>query len=340
MTISAPDARRLHLARNSLPPVMREAGTLADADSADLCTGIPRGVDGWPWFVEAHLQAAAWPSRAPERRASRREVSSSESGQGSRSRPADETILDVDQGADEPSGTRSTRTEGIMRRGLQLTIVSALLTGLVLVGVTGCASTNRTTKGAVIGAAAGGVAGGVIGNQTGSTARGAIIGAAVGGAAGAIIGHRMDQRAKEIEQSVPAATVERVGEGIQVTFPSGLLFDFDSDVVLSNAATNLNELARNLSKDNESNLLIVGHTDAVGSSEYNQGLSVRRAEAAARYLAAQGVTSHIATAGLGEREPVGSNTTEAGRQQNRRVEIAIYASAALQEDARRQAAGR
>lgn len=227
-----------------------------------------------------------------------------------------------------------------MRSDLRLTILSTFLAALVLVGALGCASMNKTSKGAIIGATAGGVAGGVIGNQTGSTTRGAIIGAVVGGAAGAIIGHQMDQRAKEIEQNVPGAVVERVGEGIQVTFPSGLLFDFDSDVVRRNAAANLNSLARNLSKYGDSNLMIAGHTDAVGSSEYNQALSDRRAESAARYLTAQGVIRHIATAGLGEREPVSANTTDAGRQQNRRIEIAIYASAALQEDARRQAAGR
>jgi outer membrane protein OmpA-like peptidoglycan-associated protein len=199
---------------------------------------------------------------------------------------------------------------------------------------------NKTTKGAVIGGAAGAVAGGVIGNQTGSTTRGAIIGAVVGGAAGAIIGHQMDQRAKELEQNVPGAVVERVGEGIQITFPSGLLFDFDSYDIRSSAAANLNELARNLSNYGDSNLMIAGHTDAVGSSDYNQTLSEQRAQSASRYLSGQGVSRHIATAGLGEREPIGSNSTEAGRQQNRRVEIAIYASSDLQEDARRQAAGR
>lgn len=227
-----------------------------------------------------------------------------------------------------------------MQRDSRLTILSMFLAALVLAGAPGCSSMNKTTKGAVIGAAAGGVAGGVIGNQTGSTARGAIIGAVLGGAAGAIIGHQMDGQAKEIEQNVPGAIVERVGEGIQITFPSGLLFDFDSDVIRSNAATNLNALAGNLSKYDESNLMIVGNTDAVGSSEYNQTLSEQRAQSAARYLHGQGVTRYIATAGVGEREPVSSNTTEAGRQQNRRVEIAIYASSALQEDARRQAATR
>lgn len=226
-----------------------------------------------------------------------------------------------------------------MRTKPSLRILTALLAALVLTGAAGCAMSSKS-KGAIIGATAGGVAGGVIGNQTGSTARGAIIGAVVGGAAGAIIGHEMDVRAKKIEESVPGAIVERVGEGIQVTFPSGLLFDFDSDDIRSDAASNLNELARNLGEYDDSNLLIVGHTDAVGTSEYNQTLSERRARSAARYLAAQGVTRHIATSGLGEREPVGPNTTEGGRQQNRRIEIAIYASAALQEDARRQAAGR
>jgi len=229
---------------------------------------------------------------------------------------------------------------------LRTTILSMLLGALalaaaiVVLGAMGCSSTNKATKGAVIGGAAGGVLGGVIGNQTGSTARGAIIGAVVGGAAGAIIGHKMDQRAKVIEQNVPGATVERVGEGIQVTFPSGLLFGFDSYVVRSDAAVNLDALAGSLGEYDDSNLMIVGHTDAIGSSDYNQELSERRAEAAASYLSGQGVSRHIATAGLGEREPVASNDSEDGRQRNRRVEVAIYASATLQEEARRQAEGR
>jgi outer membrane protein OmpA-like peptidoglycan-associated protein len=227
-----------------------------------------------------------------------------------------------------------------MQKDLRLTILSTFMAVVVLAGVMGCSSMNKATKGAVIGATAGGVAGGVIGNQTGSTARGAIIGAVVGGAAGAIIGHQMDQRAKAIEQNVPGAIVERVGEGIEITFPSGLMFDFDSAVIRSNAAINLNELASNLSNYGDSNLMIAGHTDAVGGSQYNQDLSERRAESASRYLTSHGVNRHIATVGLGEREPVSSNSTEAGRHQNRRVEIAIYASATMQEDARRQAAGR
>src|ERR1700693_2209552 len=137
------------------------------------------------------------------------------------------------------------------------------LTVLLVVGSIGasaCASLNKKEEGAAIGAAAGAAVGGVIGNQTGSTARGAIIGAAVGGTAGAIIGHQMDQQAKELSQNIPGATVARVGEGIAVTFASGLLFAFDSDQILPAAGTNLGELAQSLQKNPEIQVALVGNT--------------------------------------------------------------------------------
>jgi len=189
----------------------------------------------------------------------------------------------------------------------------------------GCAT--KTQTGAVVGTAGGAVVGGVIGKVAGSTAKGAIIGAVVGGVAGAIIGSQMDKQAKELEQTVNGAKVERVGEGIQVTFESGLLYDFDSDVVRPEARTNLHELAASLEKYPGSDLLILGHTDQLGSVAYNQGLSERRANSAATYLMSQGVSgTRIGTRGLGETEPVASNETEAGRQANRRVEVSIFAS--------------
>jgi outer membrane protein OmpA-like peptidoglycan-associated protein len=197
------------------------------------------------------------------------------------------------------------------------------------VGMSACASLNKKEEGAIIGATAGAAVGGVIGNQTGSTAKGAIIGAVVGGAAGAIIGHQMDQQAKELSQNIQGATVERVGEGIQVTFASGLLFAFDSDSIQAAAGTNLRELASSLQKYPDSQLLIVGHTDNVGDDSYNQALSQRRSNSAATYLAAQGVArTRLAATGKGESEPVATNDTDAGRQKNRRVEVAIYASEA------------
>ncbi len=191
----------------------------------------------------------------------------------------------------------------------------------------GCATKSQT--GAVIGAGGGAVVGGVIGKVAGSTAKGAIIGAVVGGAAGAIIGARMDKQAKELEQNIKGAKIERVGEGIQVTFDSGLLYDFNSDVVKMDARTNLRELALSLDKYPGSDLVIIGHTDSQGTDSYNQTLSERRARSAANYLTSQGVAaSRISTRGLGETEPVATNDTDAGRQANRRVEVAIYASAA------------
>jgi outer membrane protein OmpA-like peptidoglycan-associated protein len=215
-------------------------------------------------------------------------------------------------------------TASIARGARDIAIVAILA-----LAISACASMNKKGQGAAIGAGAGAVVGGVIGNQTGSTTRGAIIGAVVGGAAGMIIGNQMDQQAKELKASIPGATIERVGEGIQVTFASGLLYDFDSDQIRSESANNLRNLASSLSKFPNTDLLIVGHTDATGVTSYNQSLSQRRASAASNYLITQGVSSgRLRTAGRGELEPVATNGTEAGQQQNRRVEVAIFANAA------------
>lgn len=206
------------------------------------------------------------------------------------------------------------------------TLQGAALLAMALAS-TACASLNKKQEGGAIGAAAGAAVGGVIGNQTGSTARGAIIGAVIGGTAGAIIGHQMDQQAKELKVAIPGATVERVGEGIQVTFASGLLYDFDSDAIRSDAAVNLESLAASLKQYPNTNLLIVGHTDALGSSSYNQDLSTRRANSASSYLAMRGVAANrLRTTGKGETEAVATNDTEAGRQRNRRIEVAIYSN--------------
>ena len=212
---------------------------------------------------------------------------------------------------------------------------------LVAFTAVGCSTwegMGNRERGAVIGAGAGGVAGGVIGNQVGNTAAGAIIGAAIGGAAGAIIGHQMDQQAEELDD-IAGADVQRVGEGIVVTFDSGILFDYDSDALKSNARSNLSELAASLQRHPDVDVMIVGHADATGSDEYNMNLSYRRAQSAAQYLQQQGVAaSRIETAGRGETEPIASNDTDAGRAENRRVEIAIFASEDLQDEARAAAA--
>jgi outer membrane protein OmpA-like peptidoglycan-associated protein len=213
-----------------------------------------------------------------------------------------------------------------------------LLPALVaLVSAGACASLNKKENGAIIGATAGAAAGAAIGSANGSTAKGAIIGAAVGGTAGAVIGHQMDQQAKEIKQNIPGAVVERVGEGLQVTFESGLLFDYDSDVLRANARQNLATLASSLDKYPGTDVIIVGHTDSKGSDSYNMSLSQRRAAAAESYLASRGVTrARLRSTGRGETEPLASNDTDSGRQQNRRVEVAIYANETLKAKALRQ----
>ncbi|MBW3655647.1 MAG: OmpA family protein [Gemmatimonadetes bacterium] len=201
----------------------------------------------------------------------------------------------------------------------------------------GCASMNNTERGAAAGAGAGGAIGAVIGRQSGNTARGAIIGAVVGGAAGAVIGRRMDRQAAELDRSLEGAEVERVGEGIAVTFESGVLYPFNSDQVLPAGRANLQRLAASLREYPGTEVLIVGHTDSQGADDYNMRLSYRRAEAARQLLISNGIRAgDIRVEGRGESEPVADNSTESGRAQNRRVEIAIFASEQYREQVLRQ----
>lgn len=210
-----------------------------------------------------------------------------------------------------------------------MTHISRFVAIVALAGVTASACATKEKTGAIVGAASGAVAGGLIGKAAGSTAKGAIIGAAVGGAAGAVIGARMDKQAAELSKEIEAAKVERVGEGILVTFDSGILFDYDSATVKQAARDNLRNLATSLEKYPDTNVMLVGHTDADGTDAYNQGLSERRASAAAAFLASEGVPrARIDATGRGEAEPVASNDTASGKTQNRRVEIAIFASEA------------
>ena len=182
-------------------------------------------------------------------------------------------------------------------------------------------------KGGLIGAGAGGVVGGIIGAKAGNTAVGAIVGAAVGGAAGAAIGRYMDKQAEEMREDLKGAKIERVGEGIKITFESGILFNIDSDKLKPAAKDNIQNLAKILKKYKDTNVLIEGHTDNTGADEYNQGLSQRRAASVSSYVTGLGVTSdRLTETGYGESQPVADNSTEHGRSLNRRVEIAIWAN--------------
>lgn len=199
-----------------------------------------------------------------------------------------------------------------------------LATALTL---TGCSSNLRT--GALGGAAAGAVIGGI----ASGSARGAIIGAAVGGAAGAAIGGIMDAQAEDLQDKLPNARVVRIGEGIHITFDSGILFDVNASNLRTASQQNLRDLVASLEEYEGTDVLVVGHTDATGEAAYNQSLSERRAAAARTFLVEAGLEADRVTAiGRGEEEPIDTNDTEAGRQENRRVEVAIFASEEMQRE--------
>ncbi|WP_238388003.1 OmpA family protein [Hymenobacter sediminis] len=189
---------------------------------------------------------------------------------------------------------------------------------------------SKTAKGGLLGAGGGAVVGGVLGRVIGGksgTAAGAIIGAAVGGTGGALIGRKMDKQAEELQRDMQNARVERVGEGIKITFDSGILFDTNKSDLRPASMTEIQKMAEVLKKYPDTNVLVEGHTDNTGSDAINQPLSERRAQAVANYTQQQGVdAARITSKGYGSSQPIADNTTAAGKQANRRVEIAIFAN--------------
>ena len=189
---------------------------------------------------------------------------------------------------------------------------------------------SKTAKGGLLGAGGGAVAGAVLGRVIGGkggTAAGAIIGAAVGGTGGALIGRKMDKQAAELQRDMANARVERVGEGIKITFDSGILFDTNSSNLRPASQADITKLAATLQKYPDTNVIVEGHTDASGTDAINQPLSERRAQSVANSLVAQSVSSsRITSKGYGSTQPVADNTTAEGKQANRRVEVAIFAN--------------
>ncbi len=199
---------------------------------------------------------------------------------------------------------------------------------------------NKTEQGALIGVGGGAVVGGVIGKLAGNTLLGAIIGAAVGGAAGAFIGNYMDRQAAEIRRDLQGARVDRIGEGIKITFESGLLFDVDKADLRSLSRDNLGKLAAILNKYSDTNVLIEGHTDSTGADDYNLRLSRDRAQSVASYISILQVNaSRFSTQGYGETQPIASNDSAEGRQANRRVDVAIMANDKLKKIAQEKGKG-
>jgi outer membrane protein OmpA-like peptidoglycan-associated protein len=146
----------------------------------------------------------------------------------------------------------------------------------------------------------------------------------------------MDKQAAEIKNDVRGAKVERIGEGIKITFDSGILFDVNSSSLKSTSQNNIAELSRILNKYKDTEVLIEGHTDSDGSDDYNQTLSERRARAVSDYARGRGVAGNrISTIGYGESQPLADNSSASGKADNRRVEIAIFANKKLKKAAER-----
>ena len=190
-------------------------------------------------------------------------------------------------------------------------IIAAFVMMVLLLATVNCASWSKTAQGAVI-----------------------------GGAAGAIIGSYMDKQAAEIRRDLEGADVQRIGEGIKITFDSGLLFDIDKSDLRPVSRTNLADLAKILNKYADTNILIEGHTDDTGSDDHNLTLSKNRAESVAYCLATLEVASaRFSKAGYGEAQPIVTNDTAENRQKNRRVDIAIMANEKLKKAAQDKTKG-
>ncbi|WP_242133933.1 OmpA family protein [Aestuariivivens marinum] len=202
---------------------------------------------------------------------------------------------------------------------------------------------NNKQKGAVIGATGGAVIGAIIGNNVGKGGNGelgAVIGGVVGGTAGVLIGAKMDKQAQKIEEEIPGAQVERVDDGIVVTFDegSGVYFDTNKYNINSASQTTLNKLIGVFKEFPDTNILVVGHTDSTGDADYNMTLSKNRAYAVINYFTNNEVSSsRLTTNWFGETQPMYDNSTVEGRAKNRRVNVAILPNEKMIEDAKKQA---
>ena len=227
-----------------------------------------------------------------------------------------------------------------MRKISILAISSLLLLAILFTSCNSLKNANNTQKGAGIGAGAGALIGAIIGNNSKiGTAGGALIGAAVGGGTGALIGNKMDKQARQIDQALPGADVERVGEGIRLVLnENAVRFDTNKSTLTSQARANLDKLVPVFTEYADTNIELFGYTDSTGKPEYNLTLSGQRATSVKNYLISKGlVATRFKTTGLGITEPIATNDNAEGRSQNRRVEFAITANDKMKEDAKKEA---
>jgi outer membrane protein OmpA-like peptidoglycan-associated protein len=224
------------------------------------------------------------------------------------------------------------------------TILSlSLLVALAFSNCETVKNANNKQKGAAIGVAGGAILGAIIGNNVGKGGNGeigAVIGGVLGGTAGVLIGNKMDKQAKKIEEEVPGATVERVEDGIVVTFDenSGVYFNTNKSDINSKSQTTLNKLASVFAEFSDTNILVVGHTDSAGKEGYNMTLSKERAYSVTNYLKDKGLSpERFTTHWFGETQPKYDNNTADGRSKNRRVNVAIVPNEKMKEDAKMDA---
>lgn len=213
----------------------------------------------------------------------------------------------------------------------KLSVAALAAASLLMVS---CSSMSNTGKGAVYGGGGGALLGAGIGALAGGgkgAAIGAAVGAGVGAGAGALIGKRMDKKQAELAK-IEEAKVEQVTDqnglqAIKVTFADGILFGFNSSTLSEESRTALTKFAAEVKAEPNMDISIYGNTDNVGSRAANEKVSTARAESVANFLEGQGVNASQITMikGLGFDSPVADNSTEAGRAQNRRVEIFLTA---------------
>lgn len=218
----------------------------------------------------------------------------------------------------------------------------AILLAFTLVNCKSVQNANNKQKGGAIGATGGAILGAIIGNNIGggNAALGAVIGGVVGGGAGVLIGNKMDKQAQQIEEEVPGAQVERVDQGIVVTFEdgSGVYFATNKYNINNPSQTTLKKLVSIFKENPDTKILVVGHTDSSGDAGYNMTLSKNRANSVSSFLNQNGINStRLITKWYGEEQPIADNATEAGRSKNRRVNIVILPNEDMIEDAKKQA---
>ncbi len=224
--------------------------------------------------------------------------------------------------------------------------IAVIISFGILISLGACSATqnaNNKQKGAVIGAAGGAILGAILGNNIGkggNSELGAVIGGVVGGGAGVLIGNKMDKQAQQIEEEIPGAEVERIDDGIVVTFDenSGVYFDTNKFNINNDSEVLLNKLSKILIEYPDTNVLVIGHTDSSGADDYNMTLSKNRANSVTKYFTSKNLSiERFTTNWFGEEQPLADNTTVEGRAKNRRVNLAIVPNTKMIDDAKKEA---